>query len=159
MMRKVEAGLSPALLAALVLALYVAACLLPALDTAHLGSSRTGRGLSLLLTGWQRPFCLPWSANLLLGLGLLCLSWKRYRLASVLGGAAALAGLTIPAFVGPLHLLSGYYFWQTSLVLLALGGRMLGQQALAVHEERLSLGFHKTGSNMQLGYDEQANAG
>ena len=159
MTRKGEAGLSPALLAGLVLGLYVAACLLPAVEAAHPGGGRPIRGLSLLLVGWQRPLCFPWSANLLLGLGLLCLSGKRYRLASVLGGAAALAGLTIPAVAGPRQLLGGYYLWQASLVLLSLGGRMLGQQASAVRLERLSMGLHKTGNTMELGYDDRANGG
>jgi hypothetical protein len=104
----------------LVLALYALACGLPVL----VGRDGPLRGWACMLLCWRPPLCVPWSANLFLAAGLLCLGRGRCRLASWLGTAAALLGLTIWAFVDR-HVGAGYFLWQGSLVLLAVGGRML----------------------------------
>jgi hypothetical protein len=109
----------------LILGLGITSCLLPALQ---LPGGRTLHGLPLLLAGWRRPFSVAWSANLVLGLGLLCLTARRYRWAALLGAAAALLGLTTATLAGPLRLLSGYYLWQASLILLVLGANVLAQR-------------------------------
>jgi hypothetical protein len=109
----------------MILGLGIASCLLPALQ---LPGGRILHGFSLLFAGWRRPFSVAWSANLVLSVGLLCLAARRYRMAALVGAAAALLGLTTAALAGPLHLLSGYYLWQAGLILLALGAHVLAQR-------------------------------
>lgn len=81
-------------------------------------------GLGALLLGWIPPLCIPWSANLLLLVGWVVLLCGRYRTALLLGVAASLAGLTTLGYWATMqweNLLIGYYLWQASLLLLALG--------------------------------------
>jgi hypothetical protein len=108
----------------LVLSLYGLACVLPVILDERGPVAHSVPGWTCLLLGWHWPLCLPWSANLVLAGGLLSLARGRYRTASWAGGAAALLGLTSWAFVGK-DLGIGYYFWQASLVLLAVGGYVI----------------------------------
>jgi hypothetical protein len=108
------------LVMALVLAVYALACVLPVIA----GGDGPLPGWACLLLCWRPPLCLPWSANVFLAAGLFCLGRGRCRLASWLGSTAALLGLTTWAFVDR-HVAAGYFLWQGSLVLLALGGHVL----------------------------------
>jgi hypothetical protein len=119
----------------LVLGVYALACALPAVKD----GDGTLPGWACLVGCWRPPLCVPWSANLLLASGVLWLGCGRYRVASWLGGAAALLGLTTWAFVDQ-HVGMGYYLWQASLILLALGAHMLSAknpplQAGSLHRE------------------------
>ena len=82
-------------------------------------------GLVLLAVGWMPPFCLPWCANLLLGIGVLSLARDRCTAASVLGMVAAVLGLTTWVVAGKTDWLLGYYLWQASPVMLALGAHVI----------------------------------
>jgi hypothetical protein len=108
----------------LVAGVYALACALPVI---HDGDGPLP-GWACLLLCWRPPLCLPWSANLFLAAGLLCLGSGRYRTASWLGTAAALLGLTTWAFVNK-HVGIGYYFWQASPILLAIGAPVLSSGA------------------------------
>ncbi|HJT77613.1 MAG TPA: hypothetical protein VJ739_10475 [Gemmataceae bacterium] len=113
--------LAPRDVGLLVAGLYAAACLAPI-------SSEAGcalPGWAVLLRGWRLPFCVPWSANLLLLAGLLCLARGWHRAASRLGVGAVLLGLTCWALMSRPSF--GYYFWQASMVQLALGGQLLAR--------------------------------
>ena len=111
---------SPRLVLVLVAGVYALACALPVLH----GGDGPLPGWACLLLCWRPPLSLPWSANLVLAAGLLCLGRGRYRPASWLGGAAALLGLTTWAFVDR-HVGIGYYLWQASPILLAVGAHVL----------------------------------
>jgi hypothetical protein len=78
------------------------------------------RGWACLLLGWRPPLCVPWSANLVLAAGLLCLARGGCRAAAWLGTVAALLGLTTWAFIDR-HVGAGYYLWQAGPILLAVG--------------------------------------
>jgi hypothetical protein len=113
-----------------VVGLYLAACFTPAiyvddgipkgdLDFNTMGSPF---GLEILLFGWTGGNNgVPWSANVFLALGLLALWAKQMHGALVLGSIASLLGLTTWWVWRGSQMLVGYYFWQTSLVLLAAG--------------------------------------
>ncbi len=118
------------LVLACVLCLYVSACCERAIkvDEGRHGcmSFRVGTlvGVGALLLGWMPPFCIPWSANVLLLAGVIALLLERYKMAIILSWAAVLAGLTTPVFWllgGFEELLVGYYRWQASLLLFAVG--------------------------------------
>jgi hypothetical protein len=100
--------------------LYALGCALPVIH------DRDGPlpGWACLLLCWRPPLCLPWSANLFLAAGLLCLGRGRYRMAAGLGTASALLGLTTWAFVNR-NVGIGYYLWQASPILLAVGAHGL----------------------------------
>lgn len=121
------ARLNPALLGLLVAGLGVAAGFLPALAEDR-GSA--GPGFRLLL-GWTPQLALPWSANLFLAAGLLCLPRRRYGAAARLGLIAAALGLTTAEVVAPRQLLPGYFVWQASSILLWLGARVLASQQVS----------------------------
>jgi len=79
-------------------------------------------GITLLLLGWTRKDgVVPWSANFFLVLGLLALLVRFYRVTFVLGGVASALGLTTWWLWGYDRMLIGYYFWQSSLLLLTVG--------------------------------------
>jgi hypothetical protein len=108
------------------------------------GHGGTVLGLQLLLWGWLAPLCwAPWSANLLLGGGLLALACRNYRGAATLGWLAAGLGLT--AWALDTHYLLGYYLWQASPILLALGARVLACQDTFWREQRDSFPRCPTG--------------
>ena len=81
-------------------------------------------GWVALLWGWIPPYCIPWSANILLVVGWAFLLCKRFKTAACVGGASALIGLTTWGCGFP-RLLAGYSLWQASLVTLATGAAML----------------------------------
>ncbi len=117
--------------------LFVWACLLPCVDcgpevlTSDPGGPdlEAGRhfGLTILLLGWGGGnHGVPWSANVFLALGLLCLAFRRHRAAGVRGIVASCLGLTTWALNGfsrpcGYDPMVGYYFWQASLLVLAVG--------------------------------------
>jgi hypothetical protein len=100
--------------------LYVAACLLPALDD---GPSEPWGvpGFLLLLFGWAAipsPVAIPWSANALLLAAVICLWLGRYRTMATLAGFATLFSLStwlIELFV-PAKPRIGAYVWLASLI-------------------------------------------
>ena len=116
------------LVALLVLGVYALACALPVV----VGREGPLPGWACLLLCWRPPLCLPWSANVFLAAGLLCLGRGRCRLACGLGSTAALLGLTTWAFVDR-HVEAGYFLWQGSLVLLAVGGHLLAATTDSPH--------------------------
>jgi hypothetical protein len=108
--------------------LYAWACLTPAISDGGPASSdldfMSGPhcGLEILLFGWGGGNNgVPWSANVVLGLGLLALAGRRFRLACALGVVASALGLTTWWVWGYRSLRIGYFFWQASLVALAVG--------------------------------------
>ncbi len=119
-----------------VLGLYLAACFLPCVDcgpvlpdssgdvagSAFLGEGGSHVGLEIHLFGW----CggnngVPWSANVFLCLGYCCFVFRRYRTAAVLGLIATVLGLTTWWVRRYDTLVIGYYAWQASQVVLAIG--------------------------------------
>ena len=110
------------LISALIWGLYIPACAMPAFNLHDFGSRPPG--VVALLYGWIPPYCIPWSANLLLVAGWIFLLCGRFKTAAWLGGGGALVALTTWGFdVSPL--LAGYYLWQASLVALATGAAVL----------------------------------
>jgi hypothetical protein len=117
--------------------LFLLACFLPCIDSGReVPSSDPGWpdftagchfGLMILLFGWSGGNNgVPWSANVFLALGLGCLGFRRYRTAGVLGIIASALGLTtwlMNSFSRPhdIHPMVGYYFWQASQLVLAVG--------------------------------------
>jgi len=126
--------------------LFLLACFLPCIDCGpEVPSSDPGfpdftagwhLGLLILLFGWSGGnHGVPWSANVFLALGLLCLWFRRYRTAGVLGIVASGLGLTtwsLNWFSRPhdYHVMVGYYCWQASQLVLAVGALWAGQAAL-----------------------------
>jgi hypothetical protein len=117
-------------LVTLVLALYLAACALPAI---HLPGEGAGEfriptedaiGLKALLFGWgYLSFNLAWLTNPLLLVGLICYGRRRDTAALILGVAASLAALTTWSLPGRSFgpPLIGYYLWQASCLALTWG--------------------------------------
>ena len=62
---------------------------------------------------------VPWSANLFLIPGLVCLVLKRFEAAAICGYAAAM--LAAASWFINRQRLIGYYLWQLSFVVLAVG--------------------------------------
>jgi hypothetical protein len=114
----------------LVFVLYLASCLLPAVQIGEFGSGefhhrREGvPGWKALLLGWVPPTTWPWAANPLLLAGLFCYAVRRYAVAFGIGVATSLAGLTTYFFLrgtGDFEgLLVGYYVWEASFVAFTL---------------------------------------
>jgi hypothetical protein len=131
----------------LVCLLFLSACLLPCIDC---GPGRVPSsdgdfpdftegshlGLAVLLLGWGGAnHGVPWSANVFLGLGLLCLGLRQPRAAAVLGLIASCLGLTTWAmnwFTRPhdYRVMVGYYFWQASLLALAAGALWVSRRSV-----------------------------
>ena len=85
-------------------------------------------GLSALLLGWLPPYTIAWSANIPFLVGCVLFLMGRYRPAAYAGWAASALGLTTWALVINReipYLLPGYYLWQASFVVLAVGARAL----------------------------------
>lgn len=131
------------LTSALVWGLFVAACAVSAvyLDDGHPACTaiRMGSppGWVALVLGWIPPYCVPWSANLLLVVGWIFLLCRRFKTAAWLGGVGALVALTTWGYDFP-HLLVGYYLWQASLVALAAGAAVLARVGPAMPNSRRS---------------------
>jgi hypothetical protein len=111
-----------------VVGLYLAACFLPCIDCGPVvdgwGDGGTHNGLVLLLLGGSGGNNgVPWSANVFLALGLLCLWSGGPRAAAALGVLASLLGLTTWWVRRDNTFLVGYYAWQASQLVLA-GGSM-----------------------------------
>lgn len=119
----------------LALPLYVLACCSSAAvraSTVSFGRSpppvETLGGGVVLLFGWFPPYTLAWSANILflVAVILLCVGWV--RAAFIWSSLAVLSSLTAwlyVAFGGVSELLGGYYLWQGSLLVFALGTWMI----------------------------------
>ena len=112
-----------------IVATYCLACWLPAVDT-PLGQS----GLfCLVLIPYVLKYAAWWANPLfLIGICLLTLlegsvpetrrqEYSRYRWVAGFGVAASLLAASTP-FYHDIKVLEGYYLWQTSMVLLAVGG-------------------------------------
>jgi hypothetical protein len=134
---------------AIVVALYVAACALPAVQTYHCDFAFKGSsshldeiGLVALLLGWlEGSSVLFWMANPLLFLSLALLLAEAYRSAAVSAAAGTafaaslLAAMTtgeVARMAGPLgnqchvtKVYSGYFFWLSSHLALMLGSLAL----------------------------------
>jgi hypothetical protein len=116
--------------------LYGLACLVPAvyLDEGGPPTSdldfRIGSpiGLAVLCLGWMFWWSVPWSANLLLLLGVSGLARRRFRLACVLGVLGAVVALS-SWFCVENRLLVGYYLWQASFLVFAVGAAVVGRAA------------------------------
>jgi hypothetical protein len=107
--------------------LYLLACCLPCVDggpaVAESWDFEAGwnYGWVILLVGWEGGNNgVPWSANVFLAGGLLCLWKRRFRTALCLGIVASALGLTTWWVRRYDRLMIGYYVWQTSLLSLAL---------------------------------------
>lgn len=112
------------------LTLYFMACWLPAIyvDDGVSSSSDLGFkdgspiGLLILLFGYSGGNNgIPWSANVFLAVGIICLLNRSIRLAAVWSSVASLLGLTTWWVWGYKSLLIGYYLWQASLIVFAVG--------------------------------------
>ena len=111
--------------------LYVAACASPAIyyrppqnrDFGDITPYGVVLGIVTLLVGGMTPkLFIPWSANLLLVVGWILLWLRKTAVGLGFGIAATLAGLSTWALVDEqMQLLRGYYLWQASLVVFALG--------------------------------------
>jgi hypothetical protein len=111
--------------------LYLLACILPCVNCGpEFYGSDPGFpdfeggwhfGLTILLFGWDRGNFWPWSANVFLALGLICLWRKRLRTASWLGVLGSALGLTAWWVRRHNTLMIGYYVWQASLLVLTVG--------------------------------------
>ncbi len=125
--------------ALVVLVLFGMACLPPAIrvDDGRPSSDLdfkigTAFGWEILLFGWGGGNNgVPWSANVFLALGLPLLALKRFRAACVLGGIAAILGLTTWWVWGYQSVRVGYFLWQSSLLALAVGAGLAGRPALS----------------------------
>jgi hypothetical protein len=102
--------------------LYVVSCFLPATTIGSLGDG-PDLGLMHLLFGWLSGLQgLPaWSANFVLWVAAGCLLCADFRAAAVLGVGAALLGLTTLTSFKYDGRYSGYYLWQSSLMVFAVG--------------------------------------
>lgn len=116
------------LVSLVVWALFLAACMAPAVKVDEGGHACTAirlgtlPGFVTLLLGCVPPLTVPWSANLLLVVGWVLLLCNKTKAALDLGVAAALLGLTTWLFSFEWkELLVGYYLWQSSLLSFALG--------------------------------------
>jgi len=105
-------------------ALYTVSCFLPATDICNFsdGPSRPSLGLEHLLLGWCDVKGIPaWSANLVLWAGIVCLLRFHFRAAAVLGVMATLLGLTTLVSFKHDGRYVGYYLWQLSQIVFAVG--------------------------------------
>ena len=120
----------------LALPLYVMACCSPAMMARTI--SVNGRaapiemlsGWTVLGFGWLPPYTLAWSANILLlvALVLLWVGWTRASL--IWSSLAVLLSLTTWLFfaLGSIsELLGGYFLWQASLLVVAIGALFLAK--------------------------------
>lgn len=120
-----------------VLGLYVAACVTPAVYAPGFPSTHGPRdspvrlGVVALLLGWSLglpgtnfsagfPSCIPWSANWFLFVGWGFVLANRFKTAAWLGAVASVLAATTWATALP-HLLLGYYLWQSSMLVLLIG--------------------------------------
>ncbi len=93
-------------------------------------------GVETLLVGWRTPLIIPWSANFLLLIGWILLLCKKNTAALRFGVAAVLAGLSTWAFSYEWkQLLLGYYLWQASMVVFALGALAIRYQVVGTQKE------------------------
>ena len=130
--------------------LYGLACLTPAIrvdDGKPSGDLDfkigTVPGLMILLFGWEGGNNgIPWSANVFLGLGLLALAGRRFRVACTLGSAATVLGLTTVWVRGYKNLHVGYFLWQASLATLAVRAGVAAWRSRAprAHEQGAASG-------------------
>lgn len=136
-----------------IVGLFGVACAVPAVYLVKMGPHgyvEAGKGP---LPGWAALLCgwcvnnvrdtVPWLANLPWLIGMICLLLKKYRLALGFGVAASLLGLTTLFYFHPLsrqdHPLIGYYFWQASLLALAVAAGL----GLAGRQEEAGLTIMK----------------
>ena len=122
-------GPTRAIISLAALTLYISACALPAVYFDEGGHACTAirlgspTGFVALLLGWIPPGTVPWSANLLLLVGLIAF-WRRSdSWAAGLGGLAAALALTTALFVP--RVLLGYYLWQGALIVFTTGAALL----------------------------------
>jgi len=121
----------------LVLALFAAACALPAVDFRGAGilfSSGQWAGIAALVFGWKT---VPWYANILCGIGFLYLAARRYFVAVLLGwGAVGVASsVWFAVYVGGCDrlidnmaiegLLVGAYVWLATFLVFTLAAMRL----------------------------------
>ena len=130
---KAAASWYVASLVAVTMGLYLAACCLPATDlgdSLDFGTSDAGPyeppapspGWMHVVFGVMSGKGLPaWSANIVLCAGVVCLILRRIGAATALGVAATVLGLTTLTAFKYNHVYSGYYVWQTSHTLFAVG--------------------------------------
>jgi hypothetical protein len=116
--------------AGLVFWLFLAACILPCLDGGPPSTEGAWPnpeegwhfGLVILLFGYTGGNNgVPWSANLLLLLGVACLAFGRPQMAAALGVIASLLGLTTWWVRRGDSFLVGYYVWQACHLALTWG--------------------------------------
>jgi hypothetical protein len=100
----------------LVFAIYLAACLAPAVSASD--GSKADPGWRLLLCGWV---CIAWWSNVLFFLGCAFLYDGHPSAAMTLAVLASIVGLSTYGFVGGLFgaVRVGFYLWELSFVVLA----------------------------------------
>lgn len=103
--------------------LYVVSCFLPATTIGSFGDGKLDIGLIHLVFGYLSGLRgIPaWSANFIIWLAAGCFLDSKYRAASVLGVMAALLGLTTLTSFKLEAMYVGYYLWQSSLIIFAVG--------------------------------------
>jgi hypothetical protein len=91
-------------------------------------------GYSALMLGWLGWFCVPWSANIILLIGLVCVACGKLTGAKRSGLIAVCLAITtwiiyfLP-FPDQFVPLEGSYFWLGSMILLWLGARKIAASA------------------------------
>jgi hypothetical protein len=134
--------------------LFLLACLLPCIDCGpEVPSSDPGWpdfesgwhfGLTILLLGSDGGNNgVPWSANVFLALGLICLVYPKPRAAAVCGVIASVLGLTTWWVRRDDVLLVGFYAWQASLFALAGGAIRMIRTTAGQSETMDSLPAHE----------------
>lgn len=117
------------------LLLFAIACITPAMR------NEDGEGIPgwvALMGGWIPPMTLPWSANLLLLLGLAFYGFGKYGIARIAGLIAlGVSPTTLTMYAGhQLHV--GYLLWQASFLAFAAGAWLACRQSDVGMETRSS---------------------
>ena len=117
-------------LSMIVAALYVTACILPAVDNPPPTNRDFGDitpygqtpGIVALLFGALPETFVAWSANPLLLTGWILFLFKKNTIAVWFGAGAVLAAISTHLFLPKsMSLLIGYYFWLGSLIAFTFG--------------------------------------
>jgi hypothetical protein len=94
-------------------------------------------GFLALFCGWA---VLPWYANVIGTIALVGLLNRKYRFACVLYSMAALVAFSTLFVCGFRDLLIGYYLWQSSMIIAAVGsGRTAHLQRVALNSGNFNM--------------------
>lgn len=111
---------------ALALAIYLVACLVPAMTNKD--GSRPSAGWQLLLYGYVPRGTIPWSSNVFFFFGCVFLLGGHRMPAMVLGVLASILGVSTFLILNIINgsVTIGFYLWESSFVVLTAGCILLG---------------------------------